>query len=249
MADLKKARDFLSKANEFFKWSQESFREMQEHSKHGRVDSIKRLFFSLLGLLSSMHDALEAASGKAGEAEWKKRLSELRKNDSLLNYLWAARNVDVHDRLIEWDPHVSEFSVKIVDIEKVRKLDTRYPLVLSSHMKIWCFLMNASSENEAMKKFFKGIVPRQDRMEMAGVELVDMLHGLALVAFEYAPANQKKRRFLPPVSHLDKPLEQTVDACITAALSFYQLRLIELTNLISQQEPRSFRVLPNENKF
>ena len=219
---IDKATEFLSKASLMLDWSERDFHQMVEFGKLANIDEIKRLFFNVLTYISSASQALDSASSLMKLKEWQANFSQQNENDPLLKYLVAARNVDVHDRLIKWEPKLTEITLKIVDAEKFNKAGRRYPLVYQPYMKGWCYVMNAPTENQAMRKFSKGTIPSSDRMLEAGTELQGTMHALQLIPFTTNMG--KNRNFTPPTVHLDNPLPPTIENVLTAAIKYYRTK-------------------------
>lgn len=231
MNNTQKSNEFIEKADELLAWSEAELREMREHGKNGNIVSIKRNFFSLLGFIASANDAIGAAARKANFKQWDNELSEIRKNDPLLNYFWAARNVDMHDTLIKWTPLLSEFSMQVVDAKKAERAGSAYPRVMPSEMRIWCYLYNLPTIEHVTKKFSEGRLPTQDRMHSAGVQFVELLHTLRLVAFSSSSGGAKQYEI--PTQHLGKDIKPLVHETVFAVLEFYRSKLIDLKKMIS----------------
>jgi hypothetical protein len=233
--NTEKANEFLQKAKDLLEWGNAAFDEMHEHSKHARIDSIRRSFFSLLGFIEAAYEALGAAARSVNQKPWDANLKQQRIDDPLLDYFWGARNVDFHHVPIKWVPQLSSFTYRIVDINKFDQATHRYFFAAPPHLKMLCYLLEARSGEDAIQKFFAGKLPTPERMTSGGVELEEMLHTLQLVPFTGVG---KVKNFSPPKMHLGKQIEPVVNVATRAVLDFYQAKLGELSELIVPNEVR-----------
>jgi len=129
MTRAERAAAFFSKAERLLRWARSTLEEMRLHARAARIDDVERSFFSLLAIVAAINDSLEDCAKLSGHTTWFTSLGDTRSSDQLLYYLWKARDSDVHDTVIKWQPRtdtMGRLTARIVDPVKAGPIANQF---------------------------------------------------------------------------------------------------------------------------
>lgn len=227
MIDEKKSAAFRAKAARLVRWAKKSYDEMQQYGREARLDDVERLFFTILALIASAHEALGSAARLAGLESWRDGLNGARATDQLLLYIWKARDSDIHDALIKWEPGgMLHLNVKVVDVQKAQ--------AAGLGTERWFYFLYGGSTWKDCVTRARESPPSSAALEAAGVELVDLLKSLSLREFKVR-SRGATLNIAPPCVHRGKALPPSAQEATRFAITFYEEKLGELNTLCSSE--------------
>lgn len=227
-----RGKEFLIKAEKHLLWCERYEDELNAYGRKGDLENVERTFVCLLMLFDTVHQALLDAGKMLASSNFVSSLENIRKTDQMLNYIWNARNSEVHDALVKWTPSIKYLEIKIVDDSKANRIigySVFDPNPLAPYIKLFCYLHKVGNVEELMKEIEQGHLPSVEVQESAGVELLYSLDSLGLKEFRFGKG-RSERRVYPPSLHLDKPISPSAHTVIECAIKFYRAKLAEIQN-------------------
>jgi hypothetical protein len=226
--DKDRATDFADKAEKLLKWCDQYLEDMRQYGRSGDVELVERTFVSLLLLFDSIHQALADSAKKLDLYQWRDQLIQVREQDSLLRYLWKARNSEAHDALVKWHPSMKHVDFRIVDPQKAAKIAN--PAVVGQRAaisKLICYAYEVENEQALIEKMKSNPKPSVQAQQEAGIQLLQSLDSLSLDDFTIGRDRNAETVAAPP-SHLDATLPPSADQAVFYAIKFYRGKLDEL---------------------
>lgn len=226
--DKNRATDFADKAEKLLKWCDQYLEEMRHYGRSGDVEHVERIFVSLLLLFDSIHQALVDSAKKLNLDQWSDQLNQAREQDSLLRYLWKARNSEAHDALVKWRPSMKHVDFSIVDTQKATKIAN--PAVLGQRAaisKLICYAYEVETEQELAEKMKHNPKPSVQAQQDAGIQLLQSLDSLSLDDFTIS-RGRNAETVAAPNSHLGALLPPSADQAVFYAIKFFRGKLDEL---------------------
>ncbi|MCA3263382.1 MAG: hypothetical protein ING44_15665 [Telmatospirillum sp.] len=184
------------------------------------IERIERHFWIVLCLFDSVHQALADAAKKLDMTDWRDDLNQLRENDPLLKYIWCARNSEVHDAFVKWQPSMKHMNIRVIDPAKVSRV-AGWGNEQSRISRIFCFIYSVQNLTELMQAIKDGALPSADRQIAAGVEVIESLDSLALRDFDIGQG-RKRQKISAPELHQGKAIPPSADEAVFHTLSFYE---------------------------
>ena len=161
-----------------------------------RMDDVERCFASALSFLASTHDALRAAGKRMGRRSWLESFERIRSEDPLLNYLWGARNADVHDGLIAWQPGMFKTEYTIVDAAKHAAVTRGYRAFsdpIAETLRLESSIHGGLTGLALNEKIKSDPLPIPEFTEKAGIKVTVIQQSLILMPFPFRPRGGKVR--------------------------------------------------------
>jgi hypothetical protein len=229
--DDPRAHAFVEKASRLIRWTSQSLHELKVHGSRGRADDVERLFFSVLALLASLHEAIDAAALRWRLEDFRADLNALRLNDPLLFYLWKARDVDVHDAVLRWDTNMRAMQITVTDGEKATAELAGAPTDPNENdpiLPLWLYAFEVTNKAQLLERIHRGHRPTEERLKQAGLKLDYSIQSIQLQQFK-CRLNGKQHIVSPPLQHLGNRVIPGAHYAADRAILFYQGRLAELS--------------------
>jgi hypothetical protein len=228
MVDINRALDFLNKANKNLDWANYYLEEMRKSGRQRKFDEVERNFWVSLTLFESIYQSLVDAAKKLDMEEWRDDLIEVRQSDSLLHYMWKARNSEVHDALVKWIPGMEHVNMRVIDAMKVSRI-AFFRTGWAATAAIFCYVYEVRNEEELIELFRKNPpLPSKEKQFEAGVEVIDSLSSFSLLNFSIGQGRGKKTIYAP-TTHMGNIILPSADVAMNLTLEFYQNKLNEIS--------------------
>jgi hypothetical protein len=200
---------------------------MREFGRKQKMEDVERSFWIILSMLDSTHQSLADAAKKLGKDMWRKNLVDIRNRDELLNYMWKARNSEVHDALVKWRPTMRHISLRITDPAKAQKIAAFRFSSTNPRGAMLSFLYSGKMGDDLLKALANDPIPPLEKQLAAGVEVDEDLYTLALDDFKIGQG-RKAETVLAPKSHLGNNVSPSADGAVSLAITFYRGKYDEL---------------------
>lgn len=222
--DRIRAGEFLDKARKKLDWNSKFLTDMHRSATLADFDEVERNFVAILHAFDAIHQALVDAAKELDMQAWREALNSLRETDSLLHYLWLARNADAHNAVVMWLPAMKQQEAKIVDARKFNALTALERTDYDKIQRAFLFIYGVNSVAEATDAIKNhGAKPSADRLQQIGLELTLTLDTFALRDFKSGRHSAKA-----PDKHLGKLLPPSASVAAVKANEFYLGKLGEL---------------------
>ena len=225
-----KAIQFLEKIVKLLTWAEQTLDEMREHIAVMNTSEVERKLFTMLALLSSVHEGLASCAKIAGQPKWRDDLNATRHDDSLLFYVWKARDSDVHDALIKWSESQALFEIRIINYAKAARIVFRANAPNDEYaksMRAAGYLLGAHDLDSMVKKLRSGFRPTPEAQAAIGVQMRYFLGELVLLPFNVR-LNGKTFTVPTPGVHLGTFHQFDANKALTLALGYYKSALADL---------------------
>ena len=239
MADGAGQDEFEAKAAKWLKWARTTLEEMREHGRHARLDDVERVFFTLLALIASIHEALAAYAKVVGLKTWRLDLNALRGTDPLLLYMWKARDSDTHNALIKWLPSMQQLEIGIVDAAKAGPIARQFYIggnQAAEAERLLYYAFEVFTREALFDRVRSGFTPSAEVLDRAGIEILDSLTSLSLRSFTIRK-DGRKALIEAPSQHLEKQMPPSADVAVSFAIEFYEDKLHELRATGASKQP------------
>lgn len=235
MADSDGVAPYLEKAERLLRWGDATLNELVEHGEASRLDDLERCLFYSLALICSLHECLASCAKKGGQHDWRAEFNELRSTDSLLLYLWKARDADIHAAVKKWEEAPTSFQIRIVNFVKAARIVFRVGQrndVPMLSVRAARHLFGVSSEPEMIPLLKARKYPSKEAQQAIGVEMRRIMESLNLLPFE-TRSGGKLVTIPAPFEHLGEANSFSADAAVFYALRFYRSKYSDLRQLLS----------------
>ena len=226
---------FLAKAVKQIEWGNSYLEEMHAFGTKGRLADFERVLASALATLDSLHEVLLAVARFKRAIAWRLELDQLREKDRLLRYVWKARNSELHDVVVKWQPDMHLLRLKILNQTEHEivsiALESKYPpgSKLRADASL-LFLYEASAIEELTSMIRSGAQPSLAAVKILAAELDFSLKSFSLNEFTI-DFRGKPVRVLEPSLHLGLTVAPDAYNVIYLAFDFYSRKLDELRAL------------------
>ena len=225
---------YLLKVFKLASWAEKALVEMRTHSAAMDMAEIERVMFTMLALLSATHEGLASCAKVAGFPEWREELNKSRRQDSLLFYMWKARDSDVHNAIIKWALSESLFEMRVIDPAKAVPIMYRANLpndIWTQCMRIGFHLCGVYSETALISKLQQGFRPNEEQQNAIGVQMRRFLSDVVLLPINVR-MDGKSITVPTPSIHLGNYHEFNLDKAFSMALDYYKSKVAELVLLL-----------------
>jgi hypothetical protein len=220
------------------RWAEAALCDFRDHGEHGRIEELERAFSDALTRIGATHEAMLSSASCGNQQKWREQLQAERESDPLLFYFWKARDAEIHNVVIKWDPNMAYFHSVVVDAEKLNGLLAIYkrmwspldPAGTDASLLLLKFLYGATSLTSAeftehVKKSPQNI---QAHAEQFGLRVTFALRSLALMPFTLQWQGKKVHVPAPP-----GPAELAADQCLAKVVEIYKGKAAELRELLT----------------
>lgn len=228
-----RALEYLSKSERMLRWLEKSHAEMVVFGEKGEVDDCERALFTVLTLISSLHEALRDCAKMLGLDRWKKELAADRTNDPCLKYVWKARNADVHSTILKWDFGGFLFDWRVVDPEKaaLHGIGFRSGATKSEvHRRLLCKAFNVETMDQLAQKISSREIPSGEVQQALGIEIFPVVQTAYFAQFIHR--DHRTGEFVTvdcPTTHFGKSITPMASSVSGAVISYYRAKLEEMS--------------------
>lgn len=243
MKKIGTAASLLDRVEVLLRWASVTGDDMSANSQRAAMDDVERLFACCLAFLASTSELLLSAAGKLEMATWQQELLDLRNDDPMLSYLWAARHTATHDSLVTSDHAMVGVSFDIVDPLKYRLVTRGFRAESdpsAEQLRLFCFLHGVASMDELKGR--PEVKPSEIQAAKAGVA-IKVSKSLGLREFATSTRSSKPRLIAAPTTHLGQAIPNVAEETVTAAVAFYRAKHRELVAALAAETSQTATVI------